>query len=319
MAKELVLVTGIGGEIGHGIIRCLKDLKSNLDLFGCDMDAYAATRDEVQKFFVVPEASQTKRYFQVLKNITEKYKIKYIYPTIESEIQFFDHYRDYFESQGVTIFIHDPTILDTFFDKYETIEFLKNHKIPYPKTFLIKDYRGELGYPIMMKPRWGSGSKDVIRIINVEEFHFYKKRVPNAIIQEYLEGENEEYTVGVFFDGKDVSSVAFRRLIGFGGTTKIAQLVKEEAIVQLAERVARSIGVIGTLNLQMRKTSKGYFIFEINPRFSSTVYFRHYFGFRDVQWWLNVKRNNKINYKPLNFKGGVIARVLQEKFYDFHK
>jgi carbamoyl-phosphate synthase large subunit len=31
-------------------------------------------------------------------------------------------------------------------------------------------------------------------------------------------------------------------------------------------------------------TKKGPIIFEINPRFSSTVVFRHKLGFKDVQW-----------------------------------
>lgn len=182
MAKEGALVTGVGGEIGYGIIRCLKHINYNLVLYGCDIDSYAPTRDEVKKFFVIPEASKTQEYFKVLKNIIEKYKIKTVFPTIESEIQFFNEHRDYFESRDVAVFIHEPAIIDTFFDKYEIIDFLKSHKIPHPQTFLIEEYQGQLGYPVIMKPRWGSGSKDVIKITNQEEFDFYKKRIPHAVI-----------------------------------------------------------------------------------------------------------------------------------------
>ena len=40
-------------------------------------------------------------------------------------------------------------------------------------------------------------------------------------------------------------------------------------------------------------------VFEINPRFSSTVLFRHLLGFKDVIWAIEAQMNNSIeSYSP---------------------
>jgi carbamoyl-phosphate synthase large subunit len=38
------------------------------------------------------------------------------------------------------------------------------------------------------------------------------------------------------------------------------------------------------VNVQLRLTENGSRIFEMNPRFSSTVFMRHLLGFRDLVW-----------------------------------
>ena len=95
------------------------------------------------------------------------------------------------------------------------------------------------------------------------------------IIQEYIGSDSEEYTTGVFSDGRKVSSITFRRKLGFGGLPVEAVLVDEPFIKNMALYIAEATGLIGSINIQTRRMADGniFVPFEINPRLSSTLLF----------------------------------------------
>jgi len=315
--KLKILVTGVGGDIGWNIVRCLMDTSYNIDLLGCDIDPYAAGRKLVKKFLTAPMATNDKEYRSFMTSVIKQYKIQYIYPSSEAELEFFNCNRETFE-QSTVIFINNPFIMDTFSDKYETINFLKKNDFPYPTTYLVEDYENQLDFPFLIKARRSSGSKSVLKIRDQEEFEFYRKRVTDAIIQEHIGTEDEEYTAGIFSDGHSVYSICFRRYLGYSGLTKFAELIYDDKIRVLVEKIAKVCQLEGSMNVQLRKTTNSYIPFEINPRISSTVYFRHCFGFKDVKWWLDLKENKKIEYK-LKYQKGIGIRTVGEVFFDLKK
>jgi carbamoyl-phosphate synthase large subunit len=316
MPKINILVTGVGGDIGQSIIKCLKASGYNLNLTGCDVDNYAAGRKAVANFFVVPRAPEAGEYFRSIRAIVRKYKIRYIIPSTEPEIQFFDKNRTHFLNSAVKILINRSFILDTFFDKFKTVDFLKRNGFACPKTFLLKDFKNQLDYPLIIKAKHGYGSKELIKVKNSQELNFYKSILRQAVIQEEVGDESEEYTTGVFSDGETVHSITFKRRLGYGSLSKVAELVINRKISALAEELARLVALAGSINIQTRKTVNGFVVLEINPRFSSTVYFRHYFGFQDVLWWLDMlEGKDNIEFK-LKYKKGVGVRNLGEVFID---
>ena len=61
-SKRNILVTGIGGDIGQNIIKCLKDTTYTFNLSGCDVDLFAAGKKQVEKFYQSPRGKETKEY-----------------------------------------------------------------------------------------------------------------------------------------------------------------------------------------------------------------------------------------------------------------
>jgi len=313
--KHGVLITGVGGDIGQGIIRCLKDVEPDLCLLGCDIDPFAAGRELVGKFYQAPSANDSERYSNFIKKVLREKGASHIFPATETEIEFFDKYRNYFED--ITLFINKHDIIATFLDKYKAIEFLKRNNLPYPKTYLIESYDKELEYPFILKPRKGWGSKGLVVINDAGELNYFRRRVKDYIVQEIVGTDADEYTVTVFSTGKQTYSIAFKRTLGYGSLSKVAQLVWDEQLQTLAEDIAKASFLEGSLNIQCRKTNLGYVPFEVNPRFSSTVYIRHFFGFQDVKWWLDFKQGKAIEYIP-RYKKGVAVRTIGETFFDLH-
>lgn len=313
--KIPILVTGVGGDIGFNITRCLKDTEYDIYLLGCDIDSYAIGRTKVEKFFIAPKASNETEYLNFIDNIVEEYKIKYIYPSTEPEIACFNRNRKHFENIGVVVFINNLFILENFLDKYKTINFLRENKFPFPQTFLIEDYDNQLDFPLLIKKRESWGGRGLIIVNDSKELEFYKSRVNNAIVQEYIGNKNEEYTVGVFSGSNNIYSICFRRQLGYGSMSRVVELVHNKEMENVAKKIAVFSQLEGSLNIQFIKRGDEFVPFEINPRISSTVYFRHYFGFQDVKWWLDIKENKTIEY-ILKYKKGVGVRTVGEVFFD---
>jgi len=315
-----ILITGIGGDIGESIIKCLHESDYNLKIYGCDIDSYASGRIRVLEFFESPRAIGSKKYTTFLNEVLRDRNIDYIFPSSEAEIEYFHMHRNLFEQENVRIVINNKIILDNFLDKYKTSLFLRGASLPYANTFLINEYRDQLEYPLIIKMRKGSGSKLVLVVNNHKEFAFYKDKHQDKelIVQEYLGSVDHEYTVGLFSDGNKSHCIAFRRYLSSDvGITKFAQLTINKDIDKLGKKIAEATGLKGSLNIQVRKTENGFVPFEINPRISGTSYVRHRFGFKDVQWWLDLNENTPIIYTP-RYKHGVAVRVVSEVFYDLY-
>jgi len=315
MNKKCILVTGVGGDIGFSVVRCLRDSGYALKILGCDVDPYAGGRSSVDIFLKAPRIRDEKTYLELIDNIIKEYGIEFIYPIPEPEIVFFDRHRGCFDKYGTEVLINNPFIVDTFLNKYKTVKFLKDNGIPYPATYPIEKYSNQLDFPVIIKAQKGWGGKSLIKIHDTEELEFYKKRITDAIVQEYIGTDDEEYTVGVFSNGTDIHSICFHRYLGYGSLSKFVQLVHSNEMESIAEKIARASQLVGSMNVQFRKTASGYIPFEINPRISSTVYFRHFFGFQDVKWWLDLKENKPIEYK-LKYKKGIGVRTVGEVFFE---
>lgn len=318
MTAKTILVTGVGGDIGQSVIKCLREARPRQTIIGCDTDLYAAGRGMTDDFFQAPSAGKLAQYERFISQLITRKKIKYLLPTSEPEILFYGSRRSTFAQKGVTLFINDPFCLETFFDKFETAEFLKQNGFLHPRTHLIEDFRGQLPYPVLVKRRHGWGGKGLYVVRNSREMAFHRNSFKDGVVQEIVGVPDEEYTAGVFSDGKATHSIAFRRDLGYGSLSKVAKLVRDPEIEKVALKLARAVDLKGSLNVQMRKTAKGYVPLEINPRFSSTVYVRHCFGFQDVRWWMDMMENKEIEFKP-RYKAGVAVRCLSETFFELKK
>ena len=65
----------------------------------------------------------------------------------------------------------------------------------------------------------------------------------------------------------------------------------EAAALEYLDKIGVSLNLQGSINVQLRHTERGPVAFEINPRFSSTVVFRHLLGFQDLIWSLAELKN----------------------------
>lgn len=277
-----IMVTGCGGDIGQSIGKILKSNPLFGKVIGCDMSDENASLfifDQVNK---VP-ACRAAHYTTVLEEIIHREKIDLILPIAEPELRKFAEDRIEKTFLGKPVICANLKALDAGFDKLATVHFLEAAGLPFPSTAVIGEVT-DPQLPLIMKSRSGSGSKTIHLIRSREDFDFLQKKYPDYIVQELLENDEEEYTCGLFRSTQgEVRTIIYRRKLT-GGFSGFGVVTENEAIHQLLVQIATGLNLVGSINVQLRLVVKGPCVFEINPRFSSTVRFRHLMGFDDVIW-----------------------------------
>jgi carbamoyl-phosphate synthase large subunit len=285
-----ILVTGCGGDIALSIARILKSERVAQSLVGCDITEKHPGRFFYDSIYVLPKVTSSD-YENSLKSLVERLEPDLIVVGSEPEIRFFSEHRLHETAFGVPVICANKAAMDVGFDKLRTAEFLKELGAPSPWTVPIAN--APLEIPCIVKDRTGSGSKTIAVVDDAMLVDYYRKRLPDGIWQERLLPDDQEYTCGLYGskDGAIRHFVARRQLVG--GLTGSGEVVRNHSIEQLLMTIARAVDLRGAINVQLRLTSKGPVVFEINPRFSSTVMFRHLFGFKDLIWSIQEKMGMK--------------------------
>lgn len=315
MDKTIILISSIGGDIGFSAVRSLRDTADII--IGCDISHNTLpVMDIIDRFYRVPPASDTDKYINSIKEIISKENINGFLPVSEPEIEVLKSRRYELDDLGVRLFLNNDKILDNFLDKLNTAYYLKSIHVIVPKTILLSDYNGEFGYPVMIKPRKGCGGKGLLVAECPDDLEYMsRKNDGSLIVQEYIGTNAEDYTTGVFSDGHVVSSISFKRKLGFGSLSVEAVLVNEPFLDNMAQHISKKTGLIGSINIQSRRSGDVFIPYEINPRLSSTMLFRKNFGFNDAVWWLDVLFGKGYSYKA-KYKSGRAVRYLSERYFE---
>jgi carbamoyl-phosphate synthase large subunit len=170
-------------------------------------------------------------------------------------------------------------------DKAATAPWLESCGLPAPRTTLLSAASAR-DLPVIVKPRHGHGSRGLEVVRTAERLAAVQlERSDEAIAQQYVSDADSEFTCGVFRDRRsgETRTVVFRRILQ-GGLTGRATVEKVDSIDQLLRQIAVAGDLDGSINVQLRLGETGPLVFEINPRFSSTVMMRHRIGFSDFVW-----------------------------------
>jgi carbamoyl-phosphate synthase large subunit len=287
-----VLVTGVGGPPGVSIFKACRQSGLRPRLVAIDADPVSVGLFRADAAYVVPRISTDERaYLARLEAICEREAVAMVCFGSEEELRrVAPHAPELERRTRARLIVNAPRSLDAFMDKWATFMALRDAGLPVPDTVLAHDAEGvraflaRHAFPAILKPRRGSGSRSVFLVHDAAELALRAAQVPEAVLQEQLLPDDEEYTVGLYKSPRIgyVGQIAFRRTLAAGLTYK-AEVVRDPEIEAVCRRVVEAFDVWGPVNVQLRKTAAGVRIFEINPRFSSSAVMRAYFGFNEPE------------------------------------
>jgi carbamoyl-phosphate synthase large subunit len=310
--KSVVLITGIGGDISQGVATILRECRKDLCLVGVDVHLQHGGKLFVDFYETVPSAADP-NYLSALEKIIQKYQVRIFIPMTEPELGILQSSFDFLFPE-VKWIIAGAAVVSVGLDKLATIRAIEELGLPVPWTIPVSD-GSPLGYPCILKNRYGSGSRAVFELQNDEDSAYFRKRFPDAIFQEKLEPADREVTCAVYrgLDGAVYSLLMLRRLTG--GFTGWAKIISNKEITLMCERIATGLNMKGAMNIQLRITDHGPRVFEINPRFSSTVLMRHRLGFTDLLWAIEEAEGKEINYLPVS-SNKIMVRIQEAAIFD---
>lgn len=274
MDQIVVLVSGAGGDVCHGICKSLLSVRDiNYRLVVCGTDDENIYRFDSRVIFeLAPPALETNSYIKFLTSICRKYSVDIFFPAIDRELVFVAENKKHFLQAGVN-FVCCGSLLSQEIcnDKYLTWMHCLEKELPFAETWLHDDWIKikDLGLDekFIVKPRIGNGSKGLkvyttshLRDVSLES---------DVVIQKYIKGE--EFTAGLLSDknSSDILSIILRRKLK-GGRTVFAERVINETISNQLIELARSLD-IPHLNVQFFIDRNNKIVpFELNGRFSGT-------------------------------------------------
>jgi len=281
MSFENIIVTGCGGDIGISIGRILKTSNVSNRVIGCDINEEHGGSVFFDVFEIV-EKADSKSYIENMLNVCKKYSVDLIIPTSEPELRLFLNEDIVGSLDGIPVLIVNEKALTIGFDKALTSALLKSSGLSYPWTILVREGRPKT-FPCIIKGRYGAGGKEIM-IVEEEVVEYYSAKRPDDLWQEYLSPDDQEYTCGLYRSkAGEVRTIILKRRLD-GSLTVYGEVRKNMEIEVMLNRLAELLDLRGSINPQLRLTERGPVIFEINPRFSSTVMFRHLLGFKDLLW-----------------------------------
>jgi len=308
-----ILITGAGGDISQSLCQALRDEGIATKIVGTDLFLDHAGQFYFDSLYQLPKCSD-KEYFERLEQIILEEKIACIIPGSEPELEQFLANHSFENKKGVTVIKANDYALEVGFDKLRTTEFLASINLPFPKTCLIEDLHF-LNQKMVLKPRSGSGSKEIFITNDNDTLDFIKRKYSNFIAQQYLDAPEEEYTCGVYRSSQGLfRSIIMRRKLMPGGVTGVGEIVENIEIQKVLEQIALGLNLLGSINVQLRLINGVPYVFEINPRFSSTVLFRHHLGFKDLIWSIQDSKGEAVyTYYPPK-TGSKFYRTYKEFF-----
>jgi len=261
-----------GGSPGNELI--FRKLKLDHDIWfaDSDLDRISNVISNNRKF-LVPLVNQPD-YFKNIVDFCFREKIELLVPGIDEELV--RMHESFKLIKQTSLFLPSKLFIKNMLDKYLSMQILDNLDIPVPLTLKLENAHQFNFFPLILKPRWGRGSRGIQIVTKKEELELYTKikKLNNEdyICQNYEEGE--EYTVQILNskDHKNTLIIPLKVLLK-KGVTLTAEIDFDQDIIELCKNIAMKFDENNIYNVQLIKTFKdnSLKVFEVNPRFSTTT------------------------------------------------
>lgn len=267
-AKINILLTSAGGSTGTYLIRLLKKcLGEKVKIVAVDANNNVPAKVLADRFYVVPSFSNESEYLSSLQKIVAEEKITHMIPVTSYDMDF---YTSHPLSIGVKRLIVDEETNRVLSNKRECYRFLSSLGVYVPRCY-EGEMPGKEDYPLFFKPCQGSGSKKTHKIIDAEDYLYWKAHSAGSMFMEFLGGD--EFTVDCLFDngGKCVGFFNRKREKTVSGGAVVTTAVCDNETLFPIIRALESMGKLrGPINFQYIKNSRGQpVVFDFNTRFAS--------------------------------------------------
>jgi carbamoyl-phosphate synthase large subunit len=269
-------------------------------------------------FHTVPLATDPD-YIPVLLEICQREQVNVLIPIVDPELLAVAENRDKFSNIGVTAVISDAETVRICNDKYATFQFFRRHDIPFPETWLASEVTDleTLPYPVFVKPRDGVSSRNAFCVDTPKELEQAKNRVPNLVIQEFLEGE--EYTTDIIADfaGRVFAVVPRQRLQTKAGISYKGRTCNDKRLINWGKHIGEALNIRGPANIQCKVSGEKIAYFEVNPRFSGSLPLTIASGVNSPLWVLKLISGESAPNSLIPFKDGLtMTRYWAEVFHN---
>jgi len=204
-------------------------------------------------------------YVPALQELCERHDVGAIVPLTDLDIEVLARARA--DGRLPQALVPDPEIAAATYDKYDTHLLLERLGFPSPPTVLPG--QDPPSYPVMVKPRRGSGARSIHPARDAAQAAFFCKYVEEPVmVQRLMDGP--EFSIDLLSDreGRCLNAIPRTMIESRGGESIKGTVIDDPELMDLARRLVERLGVRGPCTVQVfRDREIGLGITDVNTRF----------------------------------------------------
>ncbi|MBA3808886.1 MAG: ATP-grasp domain-containing protein [Solirubrobacterales bacterium] len=260
MSPPAVLLTGAGKR--YDIVSCFARLTTTVV---ADPSPLAPAQYAAHVRASVPLIEDT-GYVPALEELCAEHGVGAVLPLTDLDIEVLARAR---EDGRLPALVPAAEIARATYDKYETHLLLERLGLPSPPTVLPQAELEQLAYPVMVKPRRGSGARSIHLAHDVAQARFFLDYVPEpTMLQRAMNGPELSIDCLGDLDGRCLNAIPRTMLESRGGESIKGEVIRDDELIELARRTMEALGVRGPATIQVfRDPDIGLGITDVNTRF----------------------------------------------------
>jgi len=211
---------------------------------------------------VTPPRIDDPGYVPFLEQVTAEHDVRAVVPLTDLDIEVLAAAGD-----RLPAFVPSVQTARATFDKYEAHHLLLGHGLPSPPTCLPGEQPES--FPVMVKPRRGSGARSIHPAADRAEMEFFIGYVSEPVMVQRLMG-GPELSIDLLcdLDGRCLNAIPRTMIESRGGESIKGTVIHDEELIELGREVGEAIGVRGPCTVQVfRDPEVGLAITDVNTRF----------------------------------------------------
>jgi carbamoyl-phosphate synthase large subunit len=205
-------------------------------------------------------------YVPALERLCEQHGVGAVLPLTDLDIEILARAR---EDGRLPALVPSTEVARATYDKYEAHLLLQRHGLPSPPTALPDGNLQDVSYPVMVKPRRGSGARSIHWARDASQARFFVDYVSEpTMIQRAMGGPELSIDCLGDLEGRCLNAIPRTMLESRGGESIKGEVVHDEELIELGLRTMEALRVSGPATIQVfRDPEIGLGITDVNTRF----------------------------------------------------
>lgn len=205
-------------------------------------------------------------YVPTLSRLCKEHRVGAVLPLTDLDIEILARAR---EEGRLPALVPSAEVARSTYDKFDAHLLLQRHSLPSPPTVLPGDDLETIEYPVMVKPRQGSGARSIHLAHDIAQARFFIDYVNEpTMVQRAMNGPEISIDCLGDLDGRCLNAIPRTMLESRGGESIKGQVIRDDELIQLGRRAMESLCVRGPATIQVfRDPDIGLGITDVNTRF----------------------------------------------------
>ena len=269
-----------------------------------DANALAPALYHVDRYALVPRVDDPE-YVPALRELVDEFEVRLVVPLTDLDQLLLAERRD---ELGATVLLPRPDVVAAMGDKYLAHQRIERLGFDSPGTWLPDELPDELPLPVLVKARFGFGSRHIYRCETREQLDFFVGYTPvDSIVQEACAGE--EFSIDVFCDleGRCLNAIPRTMIESKGGESIKGMTIKDPELIELGRAVAEALPLAGPANVQCFREPEGRLeVTDVNTRFGGAFPLPTAAGSRYPELAIALANGQRPEPRVGDFREGVV-------------